>query len=192
MGLKDVNLKAVYYSDEDNLLMDFYIPVLANSAKYDRIAGYFSSNSLAIAAKGIAALIESRGKIRMIANVFLSEEDQEAIRRALLEKEKEVLTEIENLEDQLKKDHIRMLGWMVKENRLEMKIAVVKTGIEHQKIGILEDSEGNKVSFSGSENETARGWLFNDEQFHVLRGVPYDYFGGIVGLSLMCHHMFTL
>ena len=169
MGLRDVNLKAVYYSDQDNLLMDFYIPVLSNSVKYDRIAGYFSSNSLAIAAKGIAALIESQGRIRMIANVFLSEEDQEAIKRALLQKEKEVLIEIESLKDQLKKDHIGMLGWMVKKNLLKIKIAVVKNGIEHQKIGIMEDSEGNKISFSGSDNETVKGWLHNDEQFHVFR-----------------------
>lgn len=39
MGLKALNLKAAYYSDEDNLLVDFYIPVLSNSIKYDRIAG---------------------------------------------------------------------------------------------------------------------------------------------------------
>jgi superfamily II DNA or RNA helicase len=51
---------------------------------------------------------------------------------------------------------------------LEIKIAVVKKGIEHQKIGILEDEEGDIISFSGSENETVGGWLHNDEQFHVF------------------------
>jgi len=168
MGLKDINLKPVYYSDENNLLREFYIPVLSNSVKYDRIAGYFSSNSLAIAAKGIAAFIKAGGKIRLIANVVLSEEDQEAIKKALLEREREVLTEIENLEDQLKKDHIKILGWMIKNNLLEIKIAVVKNGVEHQKIGILEDLNGNKISFSGSDNETVKGWLHNDEQFHVF------------------------
>ena len=169
MGLKDINLKPAYYSDEDDLLRVFYIPVLSNSVKYDRIAGYFSSNALAIAAKGIAKFIESGGKIRMIANVFLSEEDQEAIKGALIEKENEVLAEIINLEDELKKDHIRMLGWMVKNSLLEIKIAVVKNGVEHQKTGILEDTNGNIVSFCGSDNETVKGWLYNDEQFHVFR-----------------------
>ena len=168
MGLKDINLKPVYYSDENNLLQEFYIPVLSNSVKYDRIAGYFSSNSLAIAAKGIAAFIKAGGRIRLIANVVLSEKDQEAIKKALLEREREVLTEIENLEDQLKKDHIKILGWMIKNNLLEIKIAVAKNGVEHQKIGILEDSNGIKISFSGSDNETVKGWLHNDEQFHVF------------------------
>lgn len=168
MGLKNIKIKPVYYSDEDNLLEEFYIPVLSKSVKYDRIAGYFSSNSLAIAAKGISEFINNGGRIRLIANVVLSIEDQEAIKKALLKKEKEVLTEIENLEDQLKKDHIRMLGWMVKNNLMEVKIAVVKSGIEHQKTGILEDTDGNILSFSGSDNETVQGWLHNDEQFHAF------------------------
>ncbi|MHC4461409.1 MAG: DEAD/DEAH box helicase family protein [Planctomycetota bacterium] len=168
MSLKDINLKPVYYSDKDNLLEEFYIPVLSNSVKYGRIAGYFSSNSLAIAARGISDFVNNGGKIRLIANVVLSIEDQEAIKAALLEKEREILSEIENLEDRLKKDHIGMLGWMVRNNLLEIKIAVVKNGIEHQKIGILEDADGNILSFSGSDNETVQGWLHNDELFHVF------------------------
>ncbi|MBA7684380.1 hypothetical protein ES703_92775 [subsurface metagenome] len=87
MGLKEINLNPVYYSDDNNLLQEFYIPVLSNSVKYDRIAGYFSSNSLAIAAKGIAAFIKAGGRIRLIANVVLSEKDQEAIKKALLDRQ---------------------------------------------------------------------------------------------------------
>jgi superfamily II DNA or RNA helicase len=168
VGLQGIKIKSAYYSDEDNLLQEFYVPALSSSIKYDRIAGYFSSNALAIAAKGIAAFIKAGGRIRLIANVVLSADDQEAIRAALIEKEQEVLNEIENLEDHLKKDHIRMLGWMLKNNLLEIKIAVVKGGIEHQKTGILEDASGNIISFSGSDNETVQGWLHNDEQFHVF------------------------
>lgn len=168
MSLKDLDLKPVYYSDECMLLTDFYIPALSNSIKYDRIAGYFCSNTLAIAAKGIAGLINNGGKLRLITNVVLSEEDQEAIKEAILNKEKEVLVEIDELEDQLQRDHIKMLGWMIKNKLLEIKVAVVKRGIEHQKIGILEDAAGDMISFSGSENETVSGWLHNDEQFHVF------------------------
>ncbi|MHC4477701.1 MAG: DEAD/DEAH box helicase family protein [Planctomycetota bacterium] len=168
VALRDIEIKPAYYSDEDNLLEAFYLPVLSNSVRYDRIAGYFSSNSLAIAAKGIAEFINNGGKIRLVANVVLSVEDQEAIKEALLQKEQEILTEIENLEDRLKKDHISMLGWMVRNKLLEIKIAVVKNGIEHQKIGILEDVDGNTLSFSGSDNETVQGWLHNDELFHVF------------------------
>ncbi len=168
MGLRTLKLKSVFYSDEDNLLTDFYIPVLSSSISYDRLAGYFSSNTLAIAAKGIAAFIKNGGKIRLITNVVLSVDDQKAIGSALMEKEERVLDEIENIEDELKRDHIRMFSWMIKEDLLELKVAVVKEGIAHRKVGILRDPDGNTIAFSGSDNETVRGWLFNDEQFHLF------------------------
>jgi superfamily II DNA or RNA helicase len=168
MGLKELDIKPVYYSDEVTLLTEFYIPILSKSVKYDRVAGYFCSNALAIAAKGITELIRNHGKVRLIANVVISKEDQESIKQAIKDKEQEILIDIDSIEDELQKDHIKMLGWMIREGLLEIKIAVVNKGIEHQKIGILYDNEGNIVSFSGSENETVGGWLNNDEQFHVF------------------------
>ena len=87
MSIRELNLKPVYYSDQDNLLTNFYLPVLSNSIKYDRIAGYFCSNALAIATKGISNFISNGGRIRLIANVVLSTANQEAIREALLRKE---------------------------------------------------------------------------------------------------------
>ena len=168
MDLRDINIKSVYYSDDTNLLLDFYIPVLSKSLLYKRIAGYFCSNTFALAAKGIANFINNSGTIKLITNVILAEEDQEAIKEALLQKEKDVINEIDNLEDELKKDHIKMLGWMIRNKKLEIKVAVLKKGIEHQKIGILEDNQGNFISYSGSDNETVHGWIHNDEQFHVF------------------------
>jgi superfamily II DNA or RNA helicase len=43
------------------------------------------------------------------------------------------------------------------------------SGIFHQKVGVLSDSNGDMVSFSGSVNETASGWLSNIEEFKVFR-----------------------
>tara|TARA_Y100000031_G_scaffold157008_1_gene214926 strand:+ start:4613 stop:6709 length:2097 start_codon:yes stop_codon:yes gene_type:complete len=168
MSLKDLNLKGLYDSDRDNLLNDFYIPVLSESISYKRIAGYFSSNALAIAAKGIKKFVDNGGKIQLIANVILSEKDQEAIKGAIKEKEAKMIKEIETMDDALKKGHLKLLAWMIKKDKLEIKIAVVQKGIEHKKKGILEDSEGNAISFSGSDNETVKGWLENDEEFHVF------------------------
>ena len=75
-------------------------------------------------------------------------------------------------------DHLRALGWMLGNGFLEIRIALVKQrGTEsidydslfHQKIGILKDRDGNQLSFSGSINETASGWLKNIEEFKVFR-----------------------
>ena len=168
MTLQDLNLKGFYDSDSDSLLEDFYIPALTESVTYKRIAGYFSSNSLAIAAKGISKFIENAGNIQLIANIVLSEDDQDAIKKVIHEKEQEILSEIEVMEDALKRGHLMLLAWLLKNGRMEIKIATVDKGLEHKKKGILEDLEGNIVSFSGSDNETVSGWLHNHEDFHVF------------------------
>lgn len=168
MTLKDLNLKGFYDSDSDSLLMDFYIPTLSESQTYKRIAGYFSSNSLAISAKGLSKFIINGGHIELIANVILSEDDQDTIKNVIIQKEQEILSEMDTMEDALKKGHLMLLAWLLKNGRLEIKIAKVNNGLEHKKKGILEDSEGNIVSFTGSDNETVNGWLHNHEDFHVF------------------------
>ena len=42
-------------------------------------------------------------------------------------------------------------------------------GLFHQKVGILRDADGDLISFSGSINETAAGWMENIEEFKVFR-----------------------
>ena len=61
MNFKDIPLKYTYESDKDDLVWDFYIPMLSNAKRYDRISGFFSSTSLALAARGLAGLIERGG-----------------------------------------------------------------------------------------------------------------------------------
>jgi len=38
-----------------DILYDFYIPALKRSVRYDRVAGYFRSSSLAAASQGFSA-----------------------------------------------------------------------------------------------------------------------------------------
>jgi len=67
-GLKSIkNFKAVYSTEEDNLLNDFFIPCLSNSIKYDRISGFFSSILYPMIFRGIKDLIlKEDSKIRLI------------------------------------------------------------------------------------------------------------------------------
>ena len=55
MGLRDLPIAMSYETTESRtqLLDEFYIPVLDQAKKYYRIAGFFSSTALAVAAKGI-------------------------------------------------------------------------------------------------------------------------------------------
>jgi|AGTN01.2.fsa_nt_gi DNA or RNA helicases of superfamily II len=184
MSLRDLSLKGCYESYEDNLLEDFYNPILAQSIKYKRIAGFFSSSSIALASRGLSGLINNRGSMQLIISPKLSKEDVAVIKEADINPDtylEEIL--INQIEQVLLKDQFFALGWLLANKILNMKIvAIVNNGaflneeevneskLLHQKIGILEDKEGNIVSFSGSVNETASGWVNNLEEFKVFKG----------------------
>lgn len=80
--------------------------------------------------------------------------------------------------DGFTRDALELLAWMVGQGILDVKIAVPcdedkqpigGSFIYHEKAGILQDAEGNRLAFSGSLNETPAGWKFNTEAFHVYK-----------------------
>jgi len=188
VDLKSICLKKTYSSDFDDILNDFYIPALKQSSEYQRLAGFFSSTSLAVSARGVLGFIKNGGIMKLIVSPRLSRDDLDIIINSDQAKEKifeqRLLENLDQLEDDFARDHISALGWMVANERLKIKVAVPKSmsgipllyedaersGIFHQKVGILRDSYGNTISFSGSVNETASGWMENIEEFKVFRG----------------------
>ena len=81
MSLKDHAIKSEYRSLIDNVVQDFYIPLLSEAVLYRRAVGFFSSSSLVEISKGIATLAKHGGKIQLVASPYLSEEDIDAIRK---------------------------------------------------------------------------------------------------------------
>ena len=187
MSFRDLNLQVSYDSDSDDILNEFYIPVLSKAIKYNRLAGFFTSSALAVAAKGIAELIQNNGKMKIIVGAKLQKADVQAILDGKESSEKvlmeSMLKDLEVIENELTQDHVKALAWLVARKDLEIKVAVLfdasgqpvdfetasRAGIFHQKIGILEDSQGNFLSFSGSINETGAAWTDNVEEFKVFR-----------------------
>lgn len=188
MSLRNLILKKAYTSDFDDVLQDFYIPALTEAIEYQRLAGFFSSSSLAIAARGILGLLKNNGVMKLVASPRLMKKDLDTLMKCHEDPEKfieeKMLDDLEELENEFIRDHVRALGWMVATKRLEIRVAVLhdkygslmsyeegqQRGIFHQKVGVLEDSHGDMLSFSGSVNESATGWLENIEEFKVFRG----------------------
>ncbi|MFY9300447.1 MAG: DEAD/DEAH box helicase family protein [Candidatus Nitrosotenuis sp.] len=181
-----MTIKETYDSDEDDVLTDFYIPVLTESTTYDRLAGFFSSTALAISARGLSSFIMNGGKMRLVTSTQLSEQDLEAIKTGLTRPEEAIsklmIEETSNIADEIQKNHVAALAWMVAQGNLEIKIAIPlsddgsflretldKNSIYHQKVGILKDEMENTLSFSGSINETGKAWIGNIEEFKVFR-----------------------
>lgn len=185
LDFSDLPLKVAYDSGEDDLLWDFYIPVLSRANSYDRIAGFFSSSSLAIAARGISEFISNGGFMRLVTCPQLSSNDISMLERSVNNID-EILSDnfiksYDEIETEFQRDHVKALGWMLANGKLQIKIAVIKkngrclsqdeivgSGIMHQKVGIMRDQAGNILSFSGSNNESVSGWLGNTEEFKVF------------------------
>ncbi|VVB86449.1 Type III restriction enzyme, res subunit [uncultured archaeon] len=180
------NLNPSYDSDDD-ILNSFYIPVLSQAVSYCRLAGFFSSSTLAVAARGMSNFIKNNGKMKLIVGAKLQKNDVEAIQQGLEEPEKLIekicMQDLYTRNNEFVNDHVSALGWMVANKTLEIKVAIVtddtgipldvdtieRKGIFHQKVGILQDKDGNSISFSGSINETAAAWIHNIEEFKVFR-----------------------
>ncbi|MDR0912801.1 MAG: DEAD/DEAH box helicase family protein [Methanobrevibacter sp.] len=177
MDLKDLDIKIKYDSDHDDMIAKFYNPVLSKSNKYYRMSGFFTSTVLSAVARGLEDFIKNDGKMYLICSALLSKEDLNLITEynknpeEILEKYLIKEIDTNQIEDEFTKNHLKALAWMLANNRLKIKIAIVdeKAGMFHQKIGIVEDKQGNKVSFSGSNNETANGLKYNVEEFKVFK-----------------------
>lgn len=178
MSLKNVPLKNEYRSLIDNVIQDFYIPLLQEATVYKRAVGFFSSSSLVEITKGIAAMAQSGGRIQIVASPYLSAEDIEAIKRGYEERnriiEKAVLREItgEKL-DYFSMQRLNLLACLIADGVLDIRIAFTDSGsgigMYHEKMGIIEDCEGNVVAFSGSMNESATAMSVNYEAIDVFR-----------------------
>lgn len=174
--LRELRLRRVYRSDEDDLLSDFYIPALKQSLHYDRAVGFFSAGMIAVAAQGLTALIESGGSMRLIIGADLEESDFRAIDegyrlRSISERiGREILRIFDSVEDGLFYRRVEALSWLVASGRLDVRIALRRRGMYHEKLGIFTDVSGDKVVFVGSANETPNALLpdFNFESINVF------------------------
>ena len=178
MSLKDVQLKKEYRSLIDNVVQKFYIPTLKHAVLYQRAVGFFSSSSLVEISKGIAAMAAAGGKIQLVASPYLSDEDIEAIKKGYEDREKIIEGA---LLSQLSDDHLdfysterlNLLANLIADGILDIRIAYTEDkngiGMYHEKMGIITDADGNKVAFSGSNNESASAMYVNYETMDVFR-----------------------
>lgn len=177
----------ISYTTADDPLHTFYIPALSVSVRYDRMAGFFSSSALAVAAAGVARLIANNGQMRLLVGAALEPEDVEAIRQGhelrevIAARMEAALPDPNALADALMRDRLSVLAWMVAHGMLELRVVLPKgpdgyllpageaREYFHPKVGLFTDAAGNQVAFSGSVNESENAWRYNYEQFMVFR-----------------------
>lgn len=171
MGFKELEIKTKYKSLSQDLLEDFYLPVLSRSKKYDRAVGYFSSESLLLMIKGIRNLVRNDGYIRLIISPTLTEEDYDSLTK------NEIINPIiiESIFESFLHAKETLIGAqllivLIEKGFLDIKVAIPnnRIGIFHEKIGIFTDDNDNKIAISGSNNETKNALKLNHESFNAF------------------------
>lgn len=175
MSFTELNLLKHYKTYKNNIVKEFYTPVLQEAVLYQRSVGFFSSTALVELSKGLSGIVKNGGKIQFIVSPYLSKEDVEAINKGYEKKkiiEDAMLREYKEPENYFQEERLNLLAHLIEEGHLEIKVAFTPpnkaTGMYHEKVGIVEDSEGNKIVFTGSLNETINAFYNNYESIVVF------------------------
>lgn len=163
---------ALTYGAETDRLRGFFIPSLSRAVQYDRATGYFTSSALVSVARGLAQFLHNGGRMRLLAGAQLDDDDLRALEgHDPLDDvvARRLLADPIDGADIIAKHRLEVLAWMLKEDRLDIRIGVpvsadgrLLTRVEsnqyfHKKTGILTDARGDRIAFSGSNNESHTG-----------------------------------
>lgn len=147
----------------------FFSEALCNSTQFDIKLGFFSSSAINILSDGFATFLYNGGRMRMVINDVLSVEDQQAF----MVGETDVMIpyfDLQNIQEikrtlsERDKHFFECLSWLIRNERLEIKIVAPKCGdgIAHSKCGVFADGL-NRVAFEGSCNFSRTALIENLE-----------------------------
>lgn len=160
------SLKSQY---TDNLVRDFYKPLLGEARLYQRVSGYFSSAGLDLYAEGLEELAKNDGQVEFIVSKRISESDFLRIQKGynllnelqplrLSERNERLTSKVQN--------KLGNLAFLIAAGRARVKIALTQNGLFHDKFGIITSGD-ECVFFNGSVNETQNGISRNYESISV-------------------------
>lgn len=164
------------YNSPEKLFND----CLQNSKEFDLKLGYFSSAAISVLADGFASFISNGGRMRMVINHVVSDEDKEAISKGLTGGFINCfdLTNFEELRktfDEYQTQFFECLAFLIYDKRIDIRIIKPrnKKGIAHTKSGQFRDGD-SITSFTGSANFTISGLFNNLEEITIDRSDSID------------------
>lgn len=175
MGFRNINIKIEYETLADDLVEEFYVPVLKEATLYKRAVGFFSSTVLLQITRGLSSLIERKGKMQLLISPKLDPKDYDAIEKGY-EIKKQLEDKIiqsfdENVDFYQKEDRFGMLSYLISSGVLDIKIVALEKendkAMYHEKLGILIDDNDDMVCFSGSLNDSNTALNLNYEAIDV-------------------------
>lgn len=163
-------------TSENDLVHDLFEPCLNWATRFDRGVGYFTSGWLYYASRGMASFASRGGHARWITSPIIEQKDYEVITGGRTTEEiikyfhNKIEEGIDALAREMESNTLNALGWMLYDGIVELKFAVPKAELDgdfHDKFGIFSDNEENGISFSGSINDSIKGFA-NYESIKVF------------------------
>ena len=153
----------------------FFSESLCNATLFDIKLGFFSSSAINVLSDGFAVFLYNGGKMRMVINDVLSEEDKRVLQSAGSDSMPFQALDLKNLSLMRHTLSVRdmhffdCLAWLIRNDRLEIRVVRPKSGcgIAHSKIGVFSDG-GNKVAFDGSCNFSRMALIENQESISAF------------------------
>lgn len=175
MELSKIPIKIKYQTLRDNVIEEFYVPVLSSAKFYLRSAGFFSSSVLLDYIDGLEQFVENDGKMKLLISPTVSQVDAEALLDST-NPMKDIKCNLSMLFREYKENGelyevaAKILIALITEGFLTVKVAVPKNpiGIYHEKIAIFIDAFGHKIATIGSNNETSNALKNNIESFNTF------------------------
>ena len=171
-ALRDISgMRPLYLLPNDPFVEEVLIPNFSAASAVDSMMGFFSSEVLASLAPGLATFINrSEGRFRLIISPMLRSEDIEAIKGSITSAESvvhEYLDDLVMTEDLVKQHTLKCLTWLIRIQRIEIKIALMKDALFHPKVWLFRGVDDEMTSAHGSSNLTQAGLHKNIEQIAV-------------------------
>lgn len=148
----------------------FFSDCLCNATRFDLKLGFFSTSAINVLADGFATFLYNGGRMRLIINDILSEQDKDVIEKATISEtiipaiSLDDIATLKNTLSERGQHFFDCIAWLIKNNRIEIKVIVPKdgNGISHTKCGLFADAT-NKVAFDGSCNFSRTALIENHE-----------------------------
>ena len=152
-----------------------YSPSFNNSINFRVSTGAFRSTFFSLYKSDIAKFAASGGKIKLITEDTLDEDDKLKILEGYDTRaniiEQNIIAQIQSVQEITKdipgnQSPQEFLSWLISENCLDIKIGIAKNnaGIHHTKYQIWTDKDAHSIYITGSRNVTTYAQLYNQEE----------------------------
>ncbi|HJJ22496.1 MAG TPA: DNA repair helicase [Nitrosopumilus sp.] len=153
MGLRGIELKEEYRSDENDIMSEFFFPCLSNCIEYDRCIDLLSIQTLATISMAFDNFAGGKAKIRIVTGYRFRTADLNLFTKLFSEKY------TKSFKGKLIKDSkIQKLQNIVNNGQIELKVAIPNSeevaDSFSERIGIFRDEDDQVVAFTGTSSQS--------------------------------------